>query len=295
MQRASRLAALCGLVLVAGCGGSASPPPDAPTVATGTPTAAPAMPALCGDLTVRRVGTVDAPAATEVSGLALSRSGTLWAHNDSGDVPRVLALDRRGRFQREVAVSGAEAVDWEDIAIRGRTLYVGDIGDNLAQRPNVSVYRFAEPPAGATGVTATRIDLRYADGPHDAETLLVDPRTGAIVVVTKDIGGRSGVYVAAKGVLRRRATLKLGAGQLLTAGDVSGDGRTIVLRSYGRAFVYERHAGESLPRALKRAPCTADANLILEGQGESLALTRDGRAFYTLPEGPGPTLRRYAS
>ncbi len=68
--------------------------------------------------------------------------------------PRVFALDRRGRFQREVTVAGAEAVDWEDIAARGRTLYVGDIGDNLAARPDVTVYRFAEPPAGVTTVAA---------------------------------------------------------------------------------------------------------------------------------------------
>jgi hypothetical protein len=238
---------------------------------------------------------VTAPAATELSGLALARSGTLWTHNDSGDAPRVFALDRRGHLQREVAVAGAEAIDWEDIAARGRTLYVGDIGDNQLQRPNVTVYRFPEPPAGTTSVTAERIDLSYADGAHDAETLLVDPRSGAITVVTKDIGGVSGVYVAANGRLRKRATLRLGLGQALTAGDVSGDGRTIVLRSYDRAFVYTRRARESLAAALGRAPCVAGANLIGEGQGESLALTRNGRAFYTLPEGPGPVLRRYAS
>jgi hypothetical protein len=219
----------------------------------------------------------------------------LWAHNDSGDVARVFALDRRGRLRREVSVTGAEAVDWEDIAIRNRTLYVGDIGDNLAQRPNVTVYRFAEPPPPATSVPAQRIDLTYADGAHDAETLLVDPRTGAIVVVTKDAGGVAGVYQASDGRLTRRATLKLGLGQPLTAGDVSGDGRTIVLRSYDRAFVYTRRPGETLARALKRKPCTAGADLLREGQGEALALTRDGRAFYTLPEGPDPVLRRYAA
>jgi hypothetical protein len=242
---------------------------------------------------VRKAGTVTAPAATELSGLALSRSGTLWAHNDSGDGPRVFALDRRGRLQREVAVTGAEAIDWEDIAVRGRTIYVGDIGDNLAARPNVTVYRFAEPPPGVTTVAAQRIDLRYADGAHDAETLLVDPRSGAIAIVTKDLGGSAGVYVAANGRLRKRATLALGAGEPLTAGDVSGDGRTIVLRSYDRAWVFPRRPGESLPSALKRTPCTAGADLLAEGQGESLALTRDGRAFYTLPEGPRPPLREY--
>jgi hypothetical protein len=238
---------------------------------------------------------VDAPAATELSGLVLSNSGVLWTLNDSGDTPRVFGLDRRGRLLREVAVSGAEAVDWEDIAVRGRTLYVGDIGDNGAQRPEVAVYRFGEPGPGITSVAAERIALRYPDGAHDAEALLVDPRSGAIVIVTKDVGGESGVYAATSGGnLRKRATLRLGLGQLVTAGDVSGDGRTIALRTYDRAFVWTRNGGESLARALVRAPCVADAELLDEGQGESLALTRDGRAFYTVPEGQQPVLRRYA-
>jgi hypothetical protein len=280
---------------VAGCGGSSRPsPPAADTPArTATPRPTPAPPALCAQLNVRKTGRVDAAGAAELSGLALSRSGLLWAHNDSGDSPRLFALDRRGRLRREVAVGNAQAIDWEDIAIRGRTLYVGDIGDNLAQRPNVTVYRLAEPRT--TSAQAQRIDLRYADGAHDAETLLVDPRTGAIVVVTKDLGGVAGVYVAAKGKLVKRATLELGVGQPLTAGDVSADGRTIVLRSYDRAFVYPRRRGESLVHALRRKPCTAGADLLDEGQGESLALTRDGRAFYTLPEGVNPILRRYAA
>jgi hypothetical protein len=225
----------------------------------------------------------------------LSSDGVLWTLNDSGDSARVFALDRKGQLLREVAVTGAEAVDWEDIAARGRTLYAGDIGDNLAQRPEIAVYRFGEPGPGITSVAAERIALRYPDGAHDAEALLVDPRTGAIVIVTKDVGGSSGVYAATRGgVLKKRATLKLGFGQLVTAGDVSGDGRTIVLRTYDKAFVWTRNGGESLARALKRAPCTSDAELLDEGQGESLALTRDGRAFYTVPEGPRPVLRRYA-
>jgi len=286
------------VVLFAGCGGSSQPPPagtSAPDARAATPTPTPAPPALCRKLQVRRLGTVEGPEATELSGLALSRSGTLWTHNDSGDSPRVLALDRRGRLQRVVTVAGAEAVDWEDIAIRNRTLYVGDIGDNLAQRPNVTVYRFGEPPAGVTSVRAERLDLRYTDGAHDAEALLVDPRSGAIAVITKDVGGTSGVYVASGGRLRKRATLQLGVGQLVTAADVSGDGRTIAVRTYDRAFVYARKAGESVAKALKRPPCTAGADLLREGQGESLALSRDGRAFYTLPEGASPILRRYAA
>ena len=79
----------------------------------------------------------------------------------------------------------------------------------------------------------------------------------------------------------------------MTAGDVSADGRTIVLRTYDSAYAWRRRAGESVAGALRRRPCTIKAGLLAEGQGEALALTRDGRAFYTVPEGAEPALRRY--
>ena len=86
----------------------------------------------------------------------------------------------------------------------------------------------------------------------------------------------------------------LGAGEQVTAGDVSADGRTIVLRTYTSAYVWKRRPGERVATALRRKPCTAGAPLFGEGQGEALALAADGRAFYTVPEGPSPPIRRYA-
>jgi hypothetical protein len=74
---------------------------------------------------------------------------------------------------------------------------------------------------------------------------------------------------------------------------VSADGRTIVLRTYDSAYAWRRRAGESVAAALRRKPFTVKAGLLVEGQGEALALTRDGRAFYTVPEGTEPALRRY--
>ena len=133
----------------------------------------------------------------------LSRSGLLWTLNDSGGTPQVFALSRTGRLRAAVTLSGATNVDWEDIAIRGRTLYVGDIGDNAAQREEIAIYRFAEPAPGTSAVPADRIVLRYPDGPRDAEALLIDPRTGTVVIVTKDFGGRSEVYIAGRDGLRK--------------------------------------------------------------------------------------------
>jgi hypothetical protein len=268
---------------------------------------------LCGAaaLHVAVTGTVGAGAATELSGLVLSRAqpGVLWTHNDSGDRPRLLAVSPGGRLLADVAISGAQAVDWEDIAIApqprgGDALYVADIGDNRAERPDVAIYRVPEPrvtgAAPASSAVAARLTLRYPDGAHDAETLLAD-RSGDLVVVTKSFSGESGVYVATAPaparttLLRRRGHLSLGAGEAVTAGDVSADGRTIALRTYDRALLWRRRAGESIAAALRRRPCRARASLFAEGQGEALALTPGGRAFYTVPEGTHPAIRRYAA
>ncbi len=159
-----------------------------------------------------------------------------------------------------------------------------------------------EPAAGAVAVAPTaRYELRYPDGPRDAEALLFDRSNGSLVIVSKSFGPAGGIYVtrrpSARSVttLRRAGAIMLDEGEAVTAGDVSADGRTIVLRTYDRAFAWRRRTGETVAAALRRRPCVVDVDLLREGQGETLALTRDGRAFYTVPEGPRPQLRRYES
>jgi hypothetical protein len=274
---------------VAACGGGGhrGPAPTAPTASAGGDATAsprrPATPPLCGSLRVRVIGHVAATGLTEASGLVLSR-GLLWTHDDSGGPATLFGISTRGRLVKTVAVPGAANVDWEDIAARGSTLYVADIGDNAVQRTGVVVYKLA----GAT----TAIALRYPDGAHDAETLLLDGDT--LVIATKSLSGESRVYTARKaGTLHHALTLQLGFGETVTGGDANAT--TIVLRTYDRAYVWARRKGESIVHALRRDPCTAGAALLSEGQGESLALTADGRAFYTLPEGASPILREYVS
>jgi hypothetical protein len=300
-------AALLAVVVLAGCDGERARAPTA--TARSAPRAQPAP--LCTRLRAAVTGHVAAAAATELSGLVLSRTqpGVLWTHNDSGDRARVLAVTPAGRLLADVALAGAENVDWEDIALGpapggGDALYVADIGDNDARRRDVVVYRLPEPRVRGGGPPATapavRLALRYPDGAHDAEALLVDPGTRALVVVTKSFGGHAGVYVAlrpavaATTVLHRRGRLSLGAGEAVTGAGISADGRTIVLRTYDRARVWTRRPREALASALRRRSCTARADLLAERQGEAIALAADGRAFYTVPEGRRPAIRRYA-
>ena len=94
------------------------------------------------------------PEITESSGIAASaRADDLFfTHNDSGDTARFFAVDDHGCTQAvfDLADRGTIAIDWEDMArgpkIDGKpTLFLADIGDNFAARPNVVVYRVVEP------------------------------------------------------------------------------------------------------------------------------------------------------
>ena len=124
-------------------------------------------------------------------------------------------------------VTAAQAEDWEDIAAGpdpdGRPLlYVGDIGDNAPGGPTIDVYRVAEPQVGDTATApAERLQLRYPDGAHDAEALLVDPLRGDLVIVTKVLGAARAYRASARLPAGSQTTLRAGPAiklSLVTAG-----------------------------------------------------------------------------
>ena len=87
---------------------------------------------------------------------------------------------------------------------------------------------------------ATRYPLTYPDGPHDAETLLVHPRTQRVFVVSKAVFGGT-VYAAPRHLRpdqpnRLRAFARVPG--LVTDGAFFPDGRHVVLRTYGTASVF---------------------------------------------------------
>jgi len=225
------------------------------------------------------------PRVYESSGLALSRrhQGVLWTHNDSGDEARLFAVGSDGRTLATLTLAGVEARDWEALAAgrddRGRpALFVGDIGDNQGVWPEVAVYRVTEPARlGDATVPAVRYRLRYADGPHNAEALLVDPRGTRLYVATKEVAG-GGLYraparldPAGVNVLQRAARVP----PVITDGAFTPDGRAFVLRDYQGAYLY-------------RAPGRRVGSFELppQFQGESITVTADGRSVLAGSEGP---------
>lgn len=243
-------------------------------------------------------------------------SRVLYTHNDSGGLPRVYAIAEDGTHLATLHLQGSAAIDWEDIAVgpgpaSGTSyVYVGDIGDNALCRKNVVVERFAEPAIASTDrarmiqTSHESLLFSYPDGAHNAETLLVDPWSSELYIVTKGDNGGSRVYVArpplsasATNKLSFVATLSFGPGvasdsKLVTGGDVRADGRAIVLRTYDSAFLWPRAADATLASAFSSPPCMVP--VAREPQGEAIAFSTDGRSYFTLSEGVRQPLYRGA-
>jgi hypothetical protein len=265
-------------------------------------------------------GTVASPAVNEASGIVASQKnpGVLYVHNDSGDGPRIFALGLDGKHLGELTLSGATAQDWEDIALgpgpnnTDSYLYAGDIGDNLSARTNIKIFRVAEPVVDAKGAaidqTLNNVEtftVNYADGAHNAEALLVDPKNGQVVIVTKSASGVSQVFQSAGPLpagggsvtLTEAISVTFGQGALsgsplVTGGDVSPSGDQIAIRTYLGVFVWRRSTGQSLAQAFGSSPCPALA--ISEKQGEAVGFASDDSGYYTVSEGSAPPLHWFA-
>jgi len=235
----------------------------------------------------------------EASGLAASamHPGFLWTVNDNGNPPEVYLIDQHARIRMVCKLPNVRNRDWEDIAIGAGTqvgksyVYVGDIGDNDAQYDFKLIYRFEEPVLSPDKeIVITNYDtlvLRVPDGNRDAETILIDPLTHDLFIVTKrenNVGLYRCRYPFAQdtSTMEKVSTLHLTS---IVAGSISADGQEVLLKNYGKIFYWKKSDNESLPSLLAREPIELDYDR--EPQGEAITWAGDGSGFYTLSEKKG--------
>ncbi|MFP6807511.1 MAG: hypothetical protein VB957_10065 [Pseudomonadales bacterium] len=115
----------------------------------------------------------------EMSGIVKSKrfEDVFWVHNDSGDEPRLFAIDGKGKviYPSYLSVHGeiyeegkkewqghkilvSSNYDWEDITVDEDMIYISDMGNNGNARRDLGVYVLFEPNPRA--VPATRM-LKY--------------------------------------------------------------------------------------------------------------------------------------
>ena len=269
----------------------------------------------CADSEVR--GVIQSPDLDELSGLAASvrHPGALWAVNDSGEPAlRLFALDLEGKLLGTFTVPELIPFDVEDLTLWHRPgqphdmLLAADIGDNVVReggvgRTHITLYGIEEPTPTQLRVApeiqvAFTMHLTYPDRPHDAEALLIDPRTGALYVFAKETLGQSNYYRLAPPfgdgtrTLELAGTLAVGTegfpGLMITAASIRRDGSMLAFRTYGSLLAFSRSAGTSIEAAL-----SAPARILPlpgERQGEAVTFAGDGLGVFTVSEGMTPSL-----
>jgi hypothetical protein len=256
-------------------------------------------------LPLEKAGDLADPRLKEVSGLArvTGRPRYYWVHNDSGDGPRIFAIHETGKVIAEVAVTGAAASDWEDIAngpgpLAGRPyLYIADTGNNKLGRNRFTIYRLEEPelPALDPGqkfgsAPADRIRFRYPDGTFDCEAMAVHPGTGTIYLATKMLTA-SYVYALDPGGEEKKTRVARKVGTLrprfyVTGADIALDGRRFLVRTYFGVEEYRLPAGQTDFEEVFSQRLVALPSPRNELIGEAIAYDHEGTGYVTASEVP---------
>ncbi len=231
----------------------------------------------------------------EASGIADSRTnpGALWVEQDSGNPAELALLGYDGKLRGKLPIPNATNRDWEDLTIGPgpatgvNYLYIADIGDNAAVHASSFIYRLPEPGT-LTNVPGPvdRITFTYPDGPRDAETLMADPQTKDLYIVSKrETKVRLYRLAYPQSTTENRVAEYLGElpYTFVTGGAFSSDGSEIVLRTYTNVFYWPRKKGQSVADALQRT-AARDLPLRLEPQGEAICFDKDNRGYFTISE-----------
>lgn len=256
------------------------------------------------------VGTIQSNDVNESSGIAASlcQPDVLWTHNDSGDDAFLYAMDLKGNPKGTWRVTGARNIDWEDIATfkdpAGHCfVYIGDIGNNKLARAELKIYRIEEPAVSDATANSNKknpleidqaevVTFKYSDTPHDAETLMVQPQTADIYVLTKRLDGPSLVFKIAPPFATPGSVVAQKVGEvsvpavpngLLTGGEISPDGKRVIVCDLSAG--YELHLGDAVAfdDIWKSRPVTID--LGDRKQGEAVTFSADGRSVLATSEG----------
>jgi len=240
----------------------------------------------------------------EASGIVISiaNPGHLWTHEDKNNTNEIFLLDAlTGETVASYELTGIFNRDWEDIEIGPgpidgvNYIYLGEVGDNDRVYRDYKIYRFEEPvfKEGHRGKKnpivneeIQTIQFNYPENKrHDVETLLLDPWTKDLFLITKR-DFFSIIYVLPFPQNTDQETQPILVGEFpftrAVGGNISLDGSEMLIKTYDFIMHWERNEGEDMVDMFLKNPKLAPYNPT-EPQGEAICFDIN-KGYFTLSE-----------
>jgi hypothetical protein len=196
----------------------------------------------------------------ENSGIVYYSDSTAWFIEDNGNPDEIYQVDFLGNLLKEVEVKNAKNGDWEDLAKdENGNLYIGDFGNNVNNRKDLVIYKLPNPQnESGDKIKAEQIRFNYPEQtefPPEREKLFYDAEaffyhSEFLYIITKNranpfpgdallykVPAHEGKFNAE--YIGNFKTCEDWETCQITAADISPDGKTIVLLSYGKLWVIE--------------------------------------------------------
>jgi hypothetical protein len=232
----------------------------------------------------------------EASGMVASRNtpNSLWIIEDSNNMPGLHLIGNDGTYKRFISFPGKNR-DWEDLAIGPgpeadlNYIYLPDIGDNFDKYGSYQIYRFPEPTANQTDIkNFDTFTFTYpGNKSYNAETLMIDPKTKDLYIITKNEANVKVFRLKYPQVTLVSTEAEymgdIPYGGLITAGDISPKGDEILLKNYFAVYYWKIKKDETIYSTLKRLR-DIGAPYFAENQGESICWDNNAKGYYTISE-----------
>ncbi len=193
----------------------------------------------------------------EVSGLEVAGDGKIWVIEDSGNKDKIYKVDKDGDIKKSLKIDHAKNKDWEDLTLDDDgNLYIGDFGNNDNEREDLVIYKVSKDEMTKKEPNADKIEFIYPqqkDFPPQKDSLYFDTEgffhlNDYLYIFTKNrtrpYSGKTLIYRVPDKEGDYEAeflgSLFLCADQdhcSVTSADISPDGKTIALLSYGFIFL----------------------------------------------------------
>ncbi|CAM4345818.1 hypothetical protein [Pseudoalteromonas ostreae] len=116
------------------------------------------------------------PKLKEISGIEFDKFKRLWAINDGGNEAKLYRLNENGSIAKEVLVTNAKNIDWEDMTQNDfGHFFLGDFGNNNQERKWLTIYKIENPIDIKTDTTEAEI-IKFTYPELDGSPITPDKR-----------------------------------------------------------------------------------------------------------------------